>query len=196
MHNFNSFMRRAILLLALVCGAGPALAGPTYHVSVNTSTLAGQSGYLDFLFLELGNSAPAVAHLSNFSGAFTPTSFALGDVNGSLAAGVSIGNGSGWNEFAQWANFGGSFGFDVGFDVLSVLGAGTTLSVALLDSQFGYLGAAGDIVTIALQPGMSQQVSFDGSLAAVSANAVPEPSTLLLMASGALLLLIVLRGHR
>jgi hypothetical protein len=189
MQNFNSFMRRAFLLLALAFGAGPALAGPTYHVSVNTSALAGQSGYLDFLFLRLGNSAPAVATLSNFSGAFQPASYTAGDVSGTAASSVSIGNGAGWNEFAQWADFGGSLGFDIGFDVLSAVGAGTTLSVALLDSQFGYLGLSGDIATFALQPGAPDQVSFDSRFAAVNLTAVPEPSTVLLMAIGTIALL-------
>ncbi|SFV11653.1 NF038129 family PEP-CTERM protein [Pseudoduganella namucuonensis] len=179
-------MLALLVSIAMACGAGPALAGPVYRVSVNTSTLAGQAGYLDFLFLGLGGAAPATARLSNFSGDFGASSFSMGDAGGSVASGVTIGNGTGWNEFGQWANFGGMFGFDAEFDVSPVPGAGSTLAVALLDERFGYLGSAGDIVTFALQPGAPDTVAADGGLAAV--NPVPEPSAMLLMAIGVLAL--------
>lgn len=186
MNMLKSYMLRAMLALAMVCGAGPALAGPLYQVSIDTSALAGQSGYLDFLFLGLGGAAPATAQLSNFSGDFGAASFSIGEAGGSAGAGVSIGNGTGWNEFGLWANFGGRFGFDVEFDASPALGAGSTLAVALLDDQFNYLGSAGDIVTFALQPGSPDALTADGGLAAVSA--VPEPSSMLLVAIGALVL--------
>jgi hypothetical protein len=184
----KSFFLRAMLALAVACGAGPVLASTTYHVSIDTSTLSGQSGYLDFLFLGLGNATAATAQLSKLSGNFTSSSFALGDASGSTASGIAIANGSAWNEFGIWANFGALYAFDVSFDLAPDLAAGTTLSVALLDDQFAYLGTSGDIVTFALQPGLADTVTADSQFAAVSISPVPEPSSVLLMIAGMLLL--------
>lgn len=181
----KSLALRALLLLALG-GAGPAHAAPVYHVSVDTSSLSGQSGYLDFLFLGLAGATPAVARLSNFTGAYAGPDFVLGEVSGSPASGVAIGNGAGWNEYALWAGFGGMFGFDLEFSVAPGSGAGTTLAVALLDGQFGYLGAGADIAVFALQPGQPDAVAADAAFAVVTA--VPEPSGGLLFATGFLLL--------
>jgi hypothetical protein len=184
----KSLMGRVLLALAIACGAGPALAGTSYHVSIDTSTLSGQSGYLDFLFLGLDSATPAAAQLSNFSGDLASSSFTLGEASGSAATGVSIANGAAWNEFGQWASFGGVFAFDVSFSVGTPLAAGTTLSVALLDDQFNYLGTAGDLVTFALQPGQPDGVTVNSQFATVSVSPVPEPSSLLLMTAGALLM--------
>jgi hypothetical protein len=185
---FNSMMRRAVLALAMLCGSGQLLASPVYHVSVDTSTLSGQSGYLDFLFTGLANASPAHATLSNFSGDFGVSSFVFGEVNGSVGSSVVIGNGSGWNELGQWANFGGRLRFDVEFDVGPGAGAGTDLGIALLDDQFQYLGVMGNIATFALQPGAPDQVALVSQFAQADTNAVPEPSTLLQLASGCLML--------
>lgn len=193
MTSFKSYILRALLALAIACGAGPALAGTSYHVSIDTSTLSGQSGYLDFLFLGLADATPAAVQLSNFSGNVASSSFTLGEASGSAAAGVSIANGSAWNEFGQWASFGGLFEFDVSFTVGAELAAGTTLSLALLDDQFNYLGTAGDILTFALQPGLPDALTVNSQFATVSASPVPEPSSLMLMAAGTLLLTGVAR---
>jgi hypothetical protein len=196
MYIFNSFIRRTIMALALLCGSGHLLASPIYHVSVDTSALAGQSGYLDFLVLGLGTATSAQAKLTNFAGDFDTSDFRVGDVAGTRASGVTIGNGSGWNEFAQWAHLGGRFTFDVQFDVDAAIGAGTDLGIALLDGQFGYLGTSANIATFALQPGQPDGVSFDSRFADVNTNTVPEPSTLLQLASGLFLLLGVKRRVR
>jgi hypothetical protein len=185
MHNFNSFMRHAILALAMLCGSGHLFASPVYHVAIDTSTLAGQSGYLDFLFLGLANATPAHANVSNFSGNFDPlVTFTYGAPSGSVSTGVSVGIG---DEFAQWAHFGQQLKFDVQFDLAPGAGAGSDLSIALLDNQFGYLGVMGNVMTFALQPGQPDQVT-GSEIAQVNTNVVPEPSTLLQLASGCLIL--------
>lgn len=108
----NSWMARLIAALMLACAALQAHAG-SYHVSIDTSALAGKNGYLDFLLLGLSNAAPVQAQISNFSGDFAGGSFTLGDASGDIGTQVSIGNGGSWNEFGQWAHFGGTLSFDV-----------------------------------------------------------------------------------
>lgn len=188
MHFLHTLTLRAMLAMALLCGAGQALAGPVYHVTINTTALAGQSGYLDFLLLGLSGAAPVEASITNFTGNFAASSFATGDASGTVAGGLRIGNHKAWNEFGQWANFGGLFKFDVSFSGNTGNGPGSNLGIALLDAGFNYLGTASDLVTFALQPGTADVVSADAALASVST--VPEPSAALLLALGAAVLLL------
>lgn len=176
------------LLLALLC-AGRALAGPvtvsSYKVSIDTSALAGRSGYLDFLMLGLGGAAPVQASISHFSGAFTADGFLAGDAVGALAGDVTLGNGAAWNEFAQWADFGGLFSFEIGFSTAGQAGDGTHLGISLLDENFHYLGTEGDVITFALQPGEQIGVTVHAGIASVAeAAAVPAPATMLLLGAG------------
>jgi hypothetical protein len=194
----NKLSARLLFALMLVAGVVPASASAeSYHVSIDTSTLAGREGYLDFLFLGLANAGPVQAKLSNFAGDFTSSSFAQGQVAGSLASQLTIGNGDAWNEFAQWTRLGGTLSFDVSFSQpagsnnssSSNSVAGATLSVALLDAGLNYLGASGDIATFALLPAAATTVSTDAAYATVSnISPVPEPATYVMLAAGLLLI--------
>lgn len=182
----KSIWIRILLALAVLAGAAPAQAAPvTYHVTVDTSSLAGQSGYVDFLLLALGGADAVQARISNFTGNYTAGSFATGDVSGSVAAGISIGNGAAWNEYARWASFGGVFSFNVSFISGAGTGAGTNLGIALLDADFNYLGTAADVVTFALQSGVPAVVTTQVGVATVST--VPEPSAMLQLVAGLML---------
>ncbi|HZV65789.1 MAG TPA: NF038129 family PEP-CTERM protein [Telluria sp.] len=182
MFKLSTLFSRALLALALACGAGAALAGPTYQVTVNTSALAGANGYLDFGFQALGSAAPAFATLSNFTGALGAAVIPSGDVVGTPPGMVTIGNTTGFNDLLQAVSFGGLFTFDLSFTADDGI-AGSTFSVALVnDSVTDFVGYAGNIVEIALQPGAATTVNAVADFASV--NAVPEPSDLLLMMSG------------
>jgi hypothetical protein len=182
----NKLTVRLLLALSLVCGAAPVMAVEVYHVTIDTSALAGTDGYLDFLLLGLSNAAPVQTQLSNFSGDYTTSSFALGDTAGDIHSVLSIANSGAWNEYGQWTHFGGTLSFDIRINNSASSGAGTTLSIALLDAGLYYLGSSGDIVTIALQPGSASIVSADGTYATISA--VPEPAAWLLLGAGLLLI--------
>lgn len=189
----NKLSARLLFALMLVAGVVPASASAeSYHVSIDTSTLAGREGYLDFLFLGLANAGPVQAKLSNFAGDYTSSGFAQGQVSGSLASQLTIGNGDAWNEFAQWTRLGGTLSFDVSFSQpagSSSSVAGATLSVALLDARLNYLGASGDIATFALLPAAVTTVSTDAAYATVSnISPVPEPATYVMLAAGLLLI--------
>jgi hypothetical protein len=194
MINLKNLFSRALLALMLVSGMGSALAGPMYHVTVDTSPLAGK-GLLDFSFLGLDSSAAASAMLSNFVGDFAAGSMFEGDAAGDLASGVVLGNGTGLNAFTQEVNLGGSFGFDVRFGDLGPAGDGTTLGVALYSPGFGeYLLAQGNLATFDLMPDTPVAVSFDA--AAVNVAEVPEPAALALLVFGLAIMTGMARQRR
>jgi hypothetical protein len=193
MQTLKSLMVRAILALLMFSGSGHLLASPVYHVSIDSRGLSGQ-GYLDFLFLGLGGAAPADVLLTNFSGDFDRSATTASNADGSLDAGVTIHNDTGWNEFGQLANFGGLFTFDVQFDVANDPGAGgSSLSIALLDPDLiRYVeGTAGDLVTFQVVPGQPATFTVSGNAAVV-----PEPATLAQMAAGFMLLGALRRRRR
>jgi hypothetical protein len=186
----KTLLLRAALALALACAAtAPALAAPLY-VTIDTASLSGQGGYLDFLFLGLDDAAPAEARVSALSGPFTGPGFAFGAASGSAGSGLVLRNDEAWNEIALSSRFGGLLRFAVDFDLAPGPATGTVLSVALLDANLNYLGAAGDVVRFSLLPGRDVDVYLDPAFATVGAQPlpVPEPASAWLVAGGLLLL--------
>jgi hypothetical protein len=196
MKNLKSLMLRALVALAMLSGSGQLVASPVYHVSVDSGGLSGQ-GYLDFLFLGTGSSARADVQLTHFTGDFDRSAYTASNADGSLDAGVTIHNDTGWNEFGQLANFGGRFSFDVQFSIANDAAGGSNLSIALLDSGLNaYVdGTTGDMASFQVYP--DQPAFFTVSdRAAVGPAVVPEPATLAEMASGLMLLFGALRRRR
>lgn len=196
MKNLKSLMLRALVALAMFSSAGQLFASPVYHVAIDSTGLSGQ-GYLDFLFLGTGSSATADVQLTHFTGDFDKSTSTASNADGSLDAGVTIHNDSGWNEFGQLANFGGLFTFDVQFSIANDATGGSNLSIALLDSGLNDYagGTSGDMAGFEVYP--DQPAFFTVSdRATVEAAAVPEPATLAEMASGLMLLFATLRRRR
>lgn len=187
MFNIKNLFLRALLALTIAVGAPAALAGPVYHVSLDTSSLAGSTGFLDLGFLGLETPNPTFARLNNFSGDFFGDPILEGDAVGDIVSGVVLGNRTGFNYFDQAVRFGGLLSFDVSFETEYEL-IGTTLSVALLDSDFAnYLGAEVHLLTIDV---MANTPAVIDVLAPglVSVAEVPEPGEWLLLATGLFLL--------
>lgn len=182
MFKLKALFTNALFALALACGAGAAVAGPTYQVTVNTAAFAGTNGYLDFTFNALGTAAPATAILSNLTGVLGPDVLTQGQVAGVPPGPVMFGNDLGFNELLQGVTFGGLFTFDLSFSAEDGI-AGSLFGIALVnDSLSDYVGLPGNIVEILLQPGDATIVNAAGDFAGV--NVVPEPSDILLMLTG------------
>lgn len=195
MLNIKSILSQSLLALAMLVGSAAALAGPMYHVSIDTSTLGSGAAYLDLTLGSLAGSAPASATLSNFEGVFGAFSDRLGDSSGSVDGTVVLGNSQGFNDLFQEIVLGGLFGFDISFES-AIDSKGIVFGAALYaDASAGtYLGLPGDLVQISVTPGEETLVSPANAFASAAAVAeVPEPSTLLSLFTGIGLLGFTLR---
>lgn len=185
MFNFKQFAQQALLALAMVFGSGAAVAGPTYYVTVNTSSFAGETGVLDFAFSNgFAGTVGASATLSNFSGSFGAEFDRFGSVTGAIPGVVTLVNDELISYLSQNATLGGVFGFMVNFsgDFETIDDVNESLlSVGLYNSDMSELLA--QLVSFTIVPGSAAGpavVLVDaGALASVSE--VPEPSELLLV---------------
>ena len=197
-------MRKCYLLTLslLVCAAGAAQADVIYQVSVNTSSLTGTTGSLDFQF-NFGNVGPiggatqgASVTVSNLTGGSNGIGAASGQVSGGpFPAPVTIGNGKGFNDYFETFAYGGALKVSLDFSGPAV-NAPDGFSTGSSDFVFsifsdpnGTIGAPGTDVngiagTVTINP--------DGTstTAAVSPNLSfsPEPGSMWLTLAAGLLL--------
>lgn len=197
-HMFTS----ALLALTLLGSSTLALAGPTYHVTLDTSAYSGSNGNIDFILLAYPGATAASALVSNYTGMLGATADSVGDVAGALPAALTLTNANGTNEFYQSVIFSNLISFDVSFygDFLTTAGAdATTFSVALLNEAGDtFLGVnGGNQIEFYLTPltGDIASVTFSALETTAAAAEVPEPSALLLMLAGLGLVGVTLR-HR
>ena len=165
-----TFCSAAILALALLggLGSGSVQAGfITYEISVNTSSLSGESGFLDFQFnpgpIVNGNGAlPASATITSFQtigGAILPLSNPpIGNASGSLSNTLTLDNGTVLNDFTQDFLYGSSFSFDLTLsqpldDPNGTVGS--SFALTLFDSLFNSqltTDPNGSVLTVNLNP--------------------------------------------
>lgn len=195
MNNLYALFLRAMLAFSIAVGAPAALAGPMYRVSLDTSSLAGSTGFLDLGFNGGGDMGQSVARLSNFSGNFVGDAMYVGDASGTVATGAVLGNSTGENFFTQALTFGGLFSFDVAFD-LGNEPLRTLFTVALFNDAFdAYLGADAELFSIDVIADKLADVTVNApGLAQVAQIAeVPESGEWLLLATGLLLIVATRR---
>ena len=199
MFNFSSIIGRLALATALVFGAGPALAGPTYHVGINTAGIAG-TGLLDFSLSGTTDADVATISLSNFSGLFGANPDLIGDVV-STAGGYTMSTAIDAQSYLTFSvPLSGMFGFNVTF-ADDYAGVGTAIfQVNLFSDNFAEnLGLEGGLVSFELVPSDGTAPSFvsvsDNNALAVITE-VPEPSDFLLMLTGLALAGFVTRRTR
>jgi hypothetical protein len=102
---------------AVLCVGSLASAGSiTYNVTVNTSTISGTAGSLDFDFNPGASSQPASLQILNFASDGTLAGncpCGTGDVSGQLPAALTFDNGTGFNDYFDQFTFGSAMSFDV-----------------------------------------------------------------------------------
>jgi len=170
----------APLLLLL---SSPALAALSYHLTLESSSLAGQQGFLDIQLIpgQSPGAPSASATLSDFvisDGALGAPVSIDGDVTGNLPGEVTLGNSTAFNAILQpLSPVGNSIALQVSFggDFLTTPSSvGTSFSLALLDTQLNPLlsgDANGRLVVFDLVDGTAPYSDFSEHLGVA---AVPE----------------------
>lgn len=188
----KSFQPRGLLHVVLLICAGlfsSVTFAQSYLVSVDTSSIAGSNGYVDFQFNPADLTAPAAeASILQWIGNVTLLDAPLveGDVTGVLPGTVSLGNGTAFNDYFQAAAFGNSFSLVLNFD-------SSAAPSSLLGTSFALALYAADGTTPLLSDDLSGSILRfellgDGidsiSSSAVQVAPVPLPAAAWLFLSG------------
>ena len=176
-------LMRVLGAALLLLSSAPALAALTYHLTLDSSALAGQQGFLDIQFIpgQSPGAPSATATLSDFTisgGALGAPVSIDGDVTGNLPGEVTLGNSTAFNAILQPLSLvGNSIALQVSFggDFLTTPSSvGTSFSLALLDTQLNPLlsgDANGRLVVFDLANGAAPYNDFSERL---EGAAVPE----------------------
>ncbi len=197
----------------LLCVAVSASAAPiTYDVTINTSSIAGTAGSLDFNF-NPGSLTTQSASLQilGFSsdGSLAGSPALTGDVGGALPSTVTFDNGTGYNDYFEGFTYGSTLSFDVSLygPALSSPNGISTLGSTFAFSMFSDSAGTIPVLTNDMIDGFAFTVNVDlnGSTTVTNysdqtdveppTSATPEPGGLLLVATGLMLLAFVGLRH-
>ena len=212
--------KTTVLILVLLATAGSAWGdGVTYQVSVDTSSISGIAGSLNFQF----NSGPtmtqfATLQILNFAtdGTLDPGGPSLfGDVSGTLPGTVSFDNAGGFDDYFTAFTFGSTLSFQVNLSgpaVTSPDGVSTSASTFGF-SMFSDPNAVTPVLTndpngfaFTTDINLQGSTTLTNNSAQVTATLqgpvpTPEPSSLALMLAGIGLIMMMMRkriplGHQ
>jgi len=181
-------MKRIKLLLLIIAfvvfAANAAFASYSYDFNIDTTSVAGQTGYLELQFNPGLNPGVAGAVISNFTSDATLAGAPqlTGDVTGALPGAVTINNTTGWNDYYQQVIFGSSVQFALSLSgsahnsfALSFYGADGFTPLLTNDSTNGFATTVDLNTNGAVVNNLSSQVAVAST---------PIPAAALLFGSG------------
>src|SRR6266481_5678608 len=182
-------MLRTLIVFLIATGvqAGPI----TYSVVVNTGSISGQSGNVDFQFNPgCGLSDPAFVTISAFSsnGTLAGTPALAGGATGTLPPLVTIHNTSGFNDYSDAFTFGSFLSFLVRLDGAALTApsgtatAGSVFAFSLFNSDFSAALLTTDTVNgVLVQADVDTRgkvtITNFGAPGTTSVTALPEPDS-------------------
>jgi hypothetical protein len=186
------FQRSPLLIAVFLSAAWSASAGAIDVVTVNTSSISGDAGSLDFQF-NPGPlvTEPATLQILTFAsdGTLNPPAFPTGDVTGTLPGTLSFDNLTAFNDYFEDFTYGSTLSFEVSISGV----AGGTSGSAFAFSMFS--DPAGTIPVLTSDPNgfaFIESLNTDGTTTSTDVSpevvsaTVPEPSGLLLLSTGLL----------
>lgn len=203
-------IRRVLFGALLLCFAVSASAAPiTYDVTINTSSIAGVAGSLDFNFspgpLTTQAASLQILGLSSDGTSVGPPAL-TGDVSGVLPSTLTFDNGTVFNDYFEGFTYGSTLSFDVSLygPALSspdgVSTSGSLFAFSMFSDAAGTTPALTNDTTdgfafiVNVNPDGSTTLTdySDQTSVGPETSATPEPGSLLLVASGLAMLTIVL----
>ena len=184
------------LMLGLLFSAASARASTIFLVSVDTSLLSGNSGFLDFMFNPGGSSQSAFAQVSSFSpgGSLSNSPTVTGDVTGTLPPLVTINNTTAFNDYFAGFTYGPSLSFllTLGGPAVDAPNHTASSGSTFAFSMFANDGATPELTSSPDGFGFTVDVNLDGSTTVTdfitSENSIqvvtPEPAALALSLTG------------
>ena len=204
----KKLLNAAFFSCALVCSSHAWAGLIGFNVGVNTTAIAGQSGFVDFTFLSGGAAAPAAtATITNFArvGGTLGAATLTGNATGALPGTLTLGNAGAFNDIFQAVTFGTQYSFQasVNTPVPNGSNVGSRLSVSLYAADgvtpLLTVDPGGAVLAIDVNSaGAGTFTAFASSVASgapvATAVAIPEPQGGLLFVSGIALLGFCMRG--
>jgi hypothetical protein len=195
-------MSTRIWFLFVLCAATALSNVITYDVTVDTSSISGTTGSLDFNF-NPGTLVTQSASLQilNFTsgGTLVGSPELTGDVAGALPATLTFDNGTGFNDYFEGFTFGSTLSFDVSLygPALSSPNGTSTSGSTFAFSMFSDAGGTTPTLTSDTTDGFAftVDVNLDGSttvtnyssetsVVPATVSAVPEPSSVSFLGLG------------
>jgi hypothetical protein len=189
-------MKKNLFTFPLFIGAlllNTALAhASSYNVLVNTSSLSGDHGSIDFQFNSgVGTFQSATVQIANFSGGTggTQTVYGSGVVGGPAPAAISITNVAGQdNEVLDTYTFANSLAFTLNFSGPAITSPAGNNTAGSLFSFFVYSDAEGNNSALTTDPNgvalafsLSPQGVLTDTIASPQVSITPEPASVMLL---------------
>jgi len=193
----------SLFIASVLFAASVAQAGPiTYDVTVNTSSIAGTAGSLDFQF----NPGPLTTQSASLQildftsdGVLAGSPSLTGDVSGALPGTLTYDNGTQYNDFFEDFTYGTTLSFEVSLygPALSAPDGVSTSGSIFAFSMFSDSAGTVPVLTTDTTDGFAAalNLNLDGTTtvtdpsaetSVVSSVATPDPASLVLLATGLL----------